>query len=449
MSAANSKLEFNSFGPATIYLTTVTDDTTTLLMGPVTAELRAYTSVSIATDTSNTGYTWAFGQDGVLTLPGPITGNAAHTIGNTTINGTLAAGNITFSNTTMSATNTLSFSTNGIEAMRITSGTIDGEGGEYPGELQVSGQARFGGAGGTFVGSAGIRVGPDRGSSIGDAFVIFYTSGNTGVYDSILTRGGGGPNANLDLINRGTGSIAITAENAGAVVTKTNNTERMRVTSGGNVGIGNTAPASTLVVAGTVELGNTTITGFANVTSTIRGGSSLTIAGAASGITTLAAGNTTITGFANVTTGVNSAILSVGTSFIANSTTVTTTGLFVGNTGDNFAIGYRDVPQNFTNTNYTFALTDAGKHILTQNSGSSTQTLTLPNNAIVAYQTGAAIAIVVQSTGTVALANGAGVTMYLAGNSTAKSSITLNSYSQSTALKISTDTWFVTSTSAV
>ena len=69
----------------------------------------------------------------------------------------------------------------------------------------------------------------------------------------------------------------------------------------GNVGFGNTTPAHKISVAGTAALGNTTITGFANVTSTIQGGSSLTIAGAASGITTLAAGNTTITGFANVT----------------------------------------------------------------------------------------------------------------------------------------------------
>ena len=76
----------------------------------------------------------------------------------------------------------------------------------------------------------------------------------------------------------------------------------------------------------TLAAGNTTITGFANVTTTIQGGSSLTIAGAASGITTLAAGNTTITGFANVSTRVNSAILSVGSSFIANSTGVTSTG---------------------------------------------------------------------------------------------------------------------------
>ena len=72
--------------------------------------------------------------------------------------------------------------------------------------------------------------------------------------------------------------------------------------SNNNIGIGNVTPTSLLTVRGTAALANTTITGFANVTTTIQGGSSLTIAGAASGITTLAAGNTTITGFANVST---------------------------------------------------------------------------------------------------------------------------------------------------
>jgi hypothetical protein len=49
--------------------------------------------------------------------------------------------------------------------------------------------------------------------------------------------------------------------------------------------------------------------------------------GAVSGITTLAAGNTTITGFANVTTSVNSALLTVGTAFIANTTGAYHTGV--------------------------------------------------------------------------------------------------------------------------
>ena len=72
----------------------------------------------------------------------------------------------------------------------------------------------------------------------------------------------------------------------------------------------------------TLAAGNTTITGFANVTTTIQGGSSLTIAGAASGITTLAAGNTTITGFANVSTtlqvGTNTATFGTATFIVAN-----------------------------------------------------------------------------------------------------------------------------------
>jgi len=64
--------------------------------------------------------------------------------------------------------------------------------------------------------------------------------------------------------------------------------------------------------------------------------------GAVSGITTLAAGNTTITGFANASVSVNSALITVGTSFVANTTgayhtgvinaaSLTTTG-FVANT---------------------------------------------------------------------------------------------------------------------
>ena len=76
-------------------------------------------------------------------------------------------------------------------------------------------------------------------------------------------------------------------------------------------------------VASISGAGNFKVSGYANVGGTIQGGSSLTIAGAASGITTLATGNTTITGFVNATSSVNSAILSVGSNFVANATHVT------------------------------------------------------------------------------------------------------------------------------
>jgi hypothetical protein len=111
-------------------------------------------------------------------------------------------------------------------------------------------------------------------------------------------------------------------------------TEYMRISPTGNVGIGNTSPAHKLRVTGTSSLagavsdittlaaGNTTITGFANVTSTIQGGSSLAIAGALSGVTTAAMGNTTITGFANVSSNINAASFNVGATQFANTTGV-------------------------------------------------------------------------------------------------------------------------------
>jgi len=121
------------------------------------------------------------------------------------------------------------------------------------------------------------------------------------------------------------------------VASSANLTNRFIITNAGNVGIGNSTPSSKLVVAGAVELGNTTVTGFANVTTTATIGTGFTLTsgtnnrvgignttpahalsvtgttnlgGAVTGITTLAAGNTTVTGFvsannayANGTTG--------------------------------------------------------------------------------------------------------------------------------------------------
>jgi hypothetical protein len=588
MSAANSKLEFNSLGPATIYLTTVTDDTTTLLMGSVTTELRAYTSVSIATDTSNTGYTWTFGENGVLTLPGPITGNAAHTIGNTTINGTLAAGNTTITgdltvnnyiiaaNGATSAyaakhlveynptTKDLTYSSKPDASRPYITG--------YSSEIHVSpvalddtGNGTIGDPVKTIAQALVLAAAAFETTSAGERKTIILHPGDYAANVTIdtqflvlTTHEEIGKNTTLSgtlTINKGctvdglkmtnlviaanssVGTVDLIGCTVSTATTKTSgaytvfracdlSSSTLNITGGGSVVIvggnyGNVTVANTsagvlakavvtmgptTLTSGTMQISdtlvyaasntasaitqsagsvltlnnsqtlipdlsnvarntfggfysilhsvydktNSTFTGTSlaaidhsqhlNIDKLIVGNTTINVAITSTAITsnaTLATGNTTITGFANVSTTLN---------VTGN---VTTSGLFTGNTGDNFAIGYRDVPQNFTNTNYTFALTDAGKHVLTQNSGSATQTLTLPNNASVAYQTGAAIAIVVQSTGTVALANGAGVTMYLAGNSTAKSSITLNAYSQSTVLKIGTDTWFVTSTSAV
>ena len=61
------------------------------------------------------------------------------------------------------------------------------------------------------------------------------------------------------------------------VASSANLTNRFIITNAGNVGIGNSTPSSKLVVAGAVELGNTTVTGFANVTTTATIGTGFTL----------------------------------------------------------------------------------------------------------------------------------------------------------------------------
>ena len=97
------------------------------------------------------------------------------------------------------------------------------------------------------------------------------------------------------------------------------NTSQLAVanTSGLTIGSGGIFPTS-----------NSTATSLGSSTQRwILNANTGSFAGAVSGITTLAAGNTTITGFANVSVSVNSALLTVGTSFIANTTGAYHTGL--------------------------------------------------------------------------------------------------------------------------
>lgn len=120
-------------------------------------------------------------------------------------------------------------------------------------------------------------------------------------------------------------------------------------------------------------------------------------------------------------------------------TNLTVSGNITGNT-NGFAIGYRDIPQVALSANATITTSDAGKHYYS--TSASNLTLTIANNASQAFQVGAAINIINTGTGNITIAQGSGVTLYFAGNSTA-SNRTLASFGAATIQKVATDTWFL------
>ena len=125
---------------------------------------------------------------------------------------------------------------------------------------------------------------------------------------------------------------------------------------------------------------------------------------------------------------------------------ITGDNLVVGNITGNiagYAIGYRDIPQVSFSGNTTIATTDAGKHYY------STQTtdyiLTIANNASQGFQVGAAISVVNQGIGNITVAQGSGVTLYLAGNSTSGNRI-VSTFGMATLIKVDTNIWFINGT---
>jgi hypothetical protein len=123
----------------------------------------------------------------------------------------------------------------------------------------------------------------------------------------------------------------------------------------------------------------------------------------------------------------------------ANVDSLVSSGNITGNTAG-FAIGYRDIPQVSFTGNVTMATTDAGKHFYSTQSTS--YILTIANNASQAFQTGSAVTIINQGTGNITVAQGSGVTLYLAGNATSGNR-TVSTFGMATLIKVATDTWFI------
>jgi hypothetical protein len=182
----------------------------------------------------------------------------------------------------------------------------------------------------------------------------------------------------------------------------------------------------TTINSGLLQNGNSNITLAAN------GNVSIQAAGSTVELVVTSTG-ANITGTANITGNAN--VANIGA----------TDGVFTGNISGNtngFAIGYLNIPQ-VAASNTTIALSDAGKHYYSTSSGNFT--LTIPNNATTTFATGTAISVVVQATGNVLVNAASGVTLYMAGNSTAANRVVSN-YGMATLMKVNSDTWMISGT---
>jgi hypothetical protein len=121
---------------------------------------------------------------------------------------------------------------------------------------------------------------------------------------------------------------------------------------------------------------------------------------------------------------------------------VSATGNISGNTAG-FAIGYRDIPQVAFTANTTLATTDAGKHYYS--TLATANTLTIANNTSVSWSVGTAITVVNRGSGNITIAQGSGVSLYLAGNSTAANR-TISTYGMATLLNVAANIWMINGT---
>lgn len=193
----------------------------------------------------------------------------------------------------------------------------------------------------------------------------------------------------------------------------TNNTTRVRIAAAGNVTIN--APSSGVGL--TVSGGGATITGTVAAT---------TFSGSGASLTNLDA--TQLTGTVNTArlSGSYTGITAIGAATINDSG------------GSPFNAGYLGMPQS---TNTSLVLTDRGKHILLSG---TTNTVTIPANASVAFEVGSTIVLVNDGSGNTTLNITTDTLEWFQGGASSTGSRTIATKSIVTLVKVASTRWALT-----
>jgi hypothetical protein len=146
---------------------------------------------------------------------------------------------------------------------------------------------------------------------------------------------------------------------------------------------------------------------------------------------------TTVSVSANVTGGnlITGALTSTASLSVTGNTATITTA--------NISIGYLNIPQISFAANATAALVDSGKHYYT--TSASNLALTLADNSAVSWPVGTALSVVNRGTANITVAPAAGVSLYLAGNSTSANRV-VTTYGMATVMNVAANIWMISGT---
>lgn len=107
-----------------------------------------------------------------------------------------------------------------------------------------------------------------------------------------------------------------------------------------------------------------------------------------------------------------------------------------------FPVGYLDVPQNLVNDDYTFVLSDRGKHVYTNAEVGTPLFWTVPANADVEFPTGTVITVVNRSDSDLTIDRTSPAELFLAASG-GVGTLTVTTFGMITLLKIEEDMWII------
>ena len=192
------------------------------------------------------------------------------------------------------------------------------------------------------------------------------------------------------------------------------------------------AAGTTISAVGNITGGN--ILGGANVNATLFTGTTVSVTGNITGGNILGGANVNATTHTGTTVSVTGNITGGNLAITGNTATITSA---------NYSVGYLNIPQISFAANATAALVDSGKHYYT--TSASNLALTLADNSAVSWPVGTALSIVNRGTANVTVAPAAGVSLYLAGNSSSANRV-VTTYGMATVMNVAANIWMISGT---